>query len=144
VSADGDTAYIKHFGSLYALEDYETTTHTVTISANAHPTPKLSLFGMLSYNSSKAELNEVRMPNATAEVEAGLPEMDLTYEEMHTYSDLDFKYYRVGAGLKYSPAPAWSLTGEVDYASLTDDAPYVYGDETGSIMIVKLGIGTSF
>ena len=62
MSADGDTAYIKHFGSLYTMEDYETTTHTLTLNATASPTEKLSLFGTVSYNSSEAKLNQVIMP----------------------------------------------------------------------------------
>jgi hypothetical protein len=59
---------------------------------------------------------------------------------MDTYSDLDYSLIRLSLGFEYRLSPSVVLTADGDYADLSDNAAYVYGDESGSIFMIRSGI----
>ena len=139
-----DSILAKHYGSLFTLQDWENTSHFAFVSASFVPTNKLTLFGTFSYNKATGELEQVIMPDVSAEVAAALSHQDFTFDDMHTYSDLDYQILRFQIGGAYQIAPDWTWTADFEYADLTDDAPWVFGDESGSLFIVRSGVQFDF
>ncbi|MBD3403488.1 hypothetical protein GF420_11375 [candidate division GN15 bacterium] len=137
-------AYVKHFGSLYTMEDYTTTSHNVFVNANYVASEKVNLFGTVGFTKATAELDEIVMPAVTTEIENSLSHQDFTFEEAHTYSDLDYTILRFTLGGEYTIAPNVVWTADFDYADLTDDQPWVYGDESGSYFVVRSGVRFDF
>jgi hypothetical protein len=123
------------------MEEYETKAHFMYLTANYYPNSRLNLFGSFSFSKSTAELDQVTMPALSAEAAAGLPEMNYDFSHMHTYNDLDFKLMQFSLGFEYEFTPTVTWTADMDYADFTDEAGgYVYGDETGSFMMVRTGV----
>lgn len=139
-----DTFFVRHFGSLYTEEDYTTTAHFMYLSMNYQASPKLTVAGMLSYSKTKAEYDQVNMPEVTTEVSTVLAHQDFTFDRMHTYSDLSYGYLRFSLGFEYKFTPRLTWTADGDYAKFTDDAPYVFGDETGSLFVIRSGFRFDF
>lgn len=139
-----DTFFVRHYGSLYTEEEYTTTSHFAYLTANYIASPKLTVFGTFSFSRSTAKYDEVIMPDVTSEVSSSLSHQDFTFEEMHTYSDLDYGYLRfiLGFAYRFTSTLTWSVDG--DFANFTDDAPYVYGDETGSMFMIRSGVTLDF
>lgn len=136
---------------MYTMVDYESKVHNIYFSASFLPTDKLKLFGTVAYNKAEAAMAEIVMPDPTAQLTNpdytsghDLNESDFTFEEMHTYSDLAYKYLNFEFGGSYKLAETVTFTLDGGYADLTDDAPYVYGDETGSMLMVRSGIMVTF
>ncbi len=136
--------YVKHYGSLSVMEDYTTTSHNVFVNASYAAGARVRLFGTIGFTKATAELNEVIMPDVSAEIAAGLSHQDFTFEEMNGYSDLDYTLMRLTFGGEFTVAPNVVWTADLDYADLTDDQPWVYGDETGSMLIVRSGVRFDF
>ena len=139
----------KHYGSEYAMTDYESQSHTAYVSATVTPDKSLRITGALSLSKSTGALEQVIMPDIAERLlkENGLPDLthqDFTFPEMHTYSDLDYKLLRLSLGAEYQIAPRVTVTADGDYAELTDDTGYVYGNETGSYFFVRTGIRFQF
>ena len=126
------------------MADYKAKSHNIYLTGNLAATDQLSFFGMFSYNMSEAMYDPVEMPAPAAEVTAELSHQDFTFDEMHEYSTLDYKYFRVSFGLEYRFTPGFTYTADIDYADLTDDGRYVYGDESGSMFMVRSGIRFTF
>ena len=84
------------------------------------------------------------MPDVTTEVSSVLSHQDFTFEEMHTYSDLDYGYLRFLLGFEYRFTPTLTWSADGDLAKFTDNAPYVYGDETGSLFMIRSGFKLDF
>lgn len=134
----------KHYGSVYAMTDYTADAHTVFLSANFLPTQKSRIFSMISFAASTATLDEVVMPDVADRLAGDLSHQNFTFTDMDEYSNLDYTLIRLSLGFEYRLAPAvlWSADG--DYAHLTDDAAYVYGDESGSFFLIRSGIRFDF
>lgn len=137
-----------HFGSTYGMTDYETTSHNAFFSANYMATEALNLFATLAFNMSDAKLDEIVMRDPGEFLGCnGLPVLenaDLTYEETDEYSDLDFELLDLTLGIEYRLQPGVTLTLDGRYADLGDNAPYVYGDMSGSFTMVRTGIRFDF
>lgn len=129
-----------HFGSLYSMVDYKNETMNLYFNATFRPTEKLSLTGSVVYNTSKAEQDAVLMADVSEEVHTWLPHQDFTFEEMNSYSDLEYKLLQLGFGFEYLIQSGFSYTGQVDYADLSDEQGWVYGDESGSLLMVRTGV----
>ena len=77
----------------------------------------------------------------------GLPALthqDFTFDEMHEYSDLDYKMIRFGGGIEYKVLSDLTFTAQAEYADLTDETGWVYGNETGSWLLLRSGIRFEF
>ncbi len=122
------------------MTDFTSKATSAYLSASFVPNGKVRLFGTLSYMQSKAALDEVKMPDVTDQLDGDLTHQDFTFAEMHTYSDLDYKLIKINAGIEYrlTPTVVWTIDG--DYADLTDNQGYVYGNESGSFVIVRTGL----
>jgi len=140
----GTDTLAQHWGTLYTMADYKTQSHNVFVTANLFATDQLNFMGTLAYNMSKGEYDPVAMPDPAAEVTADLSHQDFTFDEMHEYSMLDYKYLQVSFGLEYTIRPGYTFTADVDYADFTDDGFYVFGDESGSMLMVRSGVRLTF
>jgi hypothetical protein len=98
----------------------------------------LTLTGTLSNNEASYEM--VEMP----EPEEALEHLDYTFDEMHTYSDLEYLIYQINAGMSYSFHNGLEWTLDAIYYKIDDETGYVFGDETGSIFIIRSGVQISF
>ena len=146
MSVDGDSVLLqKHFGSTYTMADYTSQTHNVYLTGSFLVTPKLSLTGSINYNLSKGELEQVIMPDVRAELtEDTLSHQDFTFDQMHTYSDLDYGYLQLGLGMEYKAGPRLTISAGAEYADLKDETGYVYGIESGSYLMIRSGVRIDF
>ena len=136
------------------MADYETKASTVYLNINGHPTPKLMLNAIFSYNMSTGEYETINMPDGSlrtfdSDGGAHLTHADYDFTGVHTYSNLDYAIMRVGGGVEYQVLPKVALLADVDYADLTDDSGAdgifgVYGDESGSLFFVRTGVRIDF
>lgn len=126
------------------MTDYTTDAHTVYLSANFIPTSKARFHGTLSYVASTAALDVVEMPDVTEQLQGDLTHQDFTFLEMDSYSDLDYKLLQLSLGLEVKLSQGLTWTADTDYADLTDDAAYVYGNESGSIFMIRSGFRFDF
>lgn len=139
-----DAGGVQHFGSEYAMTDYKSDAHNIFVNATFLPMEKVRFSTTVSYNISKAEMDPVIMPDITDRLEGFLSHMDFSYDEMHEYSNLDYKILRLAASMEYAISPGVTFTADADYADLTDDQGYVYGDESGSMFIIRTGFRFEF
>lgn len=146
VSVGGeDVALPRHYGSGYTMNDYETKTQNVYLSASYVPTSKLLFTGTLNFNMSTGELDQVIFPHLEDQLEGDLEHQDFTFEEMNTYSNLDYTLMRFTFGMEYKLSPRVTFTADADYADLTDDSGgWVYGDESGSYLMIRSGLRLAF
>jgi hypothetical protein len=133
-----------HYGSLYAMADHKTKAHTIYASGSYQATEQVRLWGSVTFNQSKAAFDPVVMPDPAAEVTTGLPHHNLAYDLMHDYSNLDYQLINIAAGVKYHIRPDIALTLDGEYVDLTDNEGWVYGDESGSMIMVRSGVKFKF
>lgn len=142
-----DTAFIEHYGSIYAMVDYKSKVHNLYASASFRPTEKLSFFGKVDYNKAEASMEQINMP-AGADLDnilnGALPNQDFDFTKANTYSDFDYKLITFSGGLKYKLTPAVTYTLDGSYSDLTDDKGYVFGNESGSYFVIRSGFYFSF
>lgn len=140
----------KHYGSIGTMVDYNSNAHTVFIAASVTPIPSLRLMSTLLYNVSRAGYDQVLMPDVSditvnANGEPDLTHQDFTFDEMHRYSDLDYRILRVHLGAEYALSPRVTLTADSEFADLQDNAGgYVFGVESGSILMLRTGVQVNF
>lgn len=95
---------------------------------------------------SESSMDEVQMPDPLSVAKDTDPAgffsaRDYTYEDMHTYSNLDYTYFRGGVGFDYRFNAKFLWSTKLDYYDLKDDnGDYVYGDESGSYVVIRSGI----
>jgi len=152
VSVDPDPLEVKakHYGSEYAMVDYKTNSMNLYLNTSYAYSPKLQLSAMVTYNKSTAALDEVIMPDITSRLyneftdATDLTHQDFTFNEMDDYSDLDYQLMGLSLGFEYllSEGLTWTASGE--YYDLVDDEGYVYGDESGSLFIIRTGFNYDF
>lgn len=126
------------------MADYETKAHNVDFSFSFIPTAKVKLFGRVNYSMSEAASEQVVMSDAELLLEGELHDQDFTFENMHTYNDLDYDMLQIDAGVKYKLQPNLALTVDGTYADLTDNAGYIFGIESGSYFMVRSGLMFTF
>ncbi|MCK5126172.1 MAG: hypothetical protein KAR42_07940 [candidate division Zixibacteria bacterium] len=122
------------------MTDYTSTNHNMFASVSYIPATTLTFTGTINLNKSTGELDLVEMPSVEAKLEGGLSHQDFTFDEMHTYSNLDFTTLQFTLGMEYKLTPTVTLTSDIDYSDLDDKAGYVYGVESGSFFMIRSGI----
>jgi len=140
----GTTVYDEHYGSAYTMSDYTSKSHNLYMTASFMPTPVTNITLSVNYHLSKASLDQVIFPDVRAQLADTLAHQDFTFDEMNTYSDLDYGILQLGAGLEYKLTPQVTWSSDIEYYDLKDDAPYVYGDESGSIFFIRSGVRFDF
>jgi hypothetical protein len=109
------------------------------------PTQRARLYGMVNYSLTSGEMDEIEMPDISDRLQGDLSHQDFTFPEANTYSDLDYQWLRTTVGLEFEIAPRTILNAEVDYLDLTDDSGgWVYGDESGSRLLLRSGVRFDF
>jgi hypothetical protein len=126
------------------MTDYKSKVHNIYLTANFAATADLRMFGTVAFNKARASLDEVLMPDVENRLEGDLEDQDFTFEEMASYSDLDFELINVHLGFEYSLTPEVLWTTEGIFGSLWDYAPYVFEDESGSLLFVRSGVKIDF
>jgi len=129
---------------MYAMADYETKASNVYVSVAGQATPRLRTTGALVYSMSTASYERVIMPDVTDRLEGHLGNQDFTFDEMNTYSNLDYSYVQGSLGFEYLLMNGLTFTIDGLYADLTDDAGWVYGIETGSFFQIRSGFRVDF
>ncbi len=134
------------------MADYTTNSHTLYLSSSFQATEKLLVNGTFTYNMSDGGLDEVMMDTAAtnariADLNGGTPALthqNFAFTEMHQYSDLDYEMFQIAGGVEYRITPRVTLTADGMYADLADNAPYVYGDESGNFYVIRTGVRFGF
>ena len=121
------------------MVDYTTNTHTFYLSAGLAVTPKLRLNGLVMYNLAEGSLEEGILPEEEIFFNGVqvLPHQDFSFEEMHTYCNLDYELLRFAAGAEYQLTPQMVLSIDGELADLTDTEGHVYGYESGSFYMIR-------
>ncbi len=130
----------KHYGSAFATTDYTSEVHHVYLSSSFVPSERVRFYGTVSFTKSEAALDVVTMPDVTDALNGDLTHQDFTFPEMHEYSDLKYQLIKVDLGVSVRLNPRITWTADAQYGDLTDDAPYVYGNETGSLTMIRTGV----
>ncbi len=133
-----------HYGSVYTMSNYESKVHNAYFTANFMAMPELRIFGTVAYNKAEASLDEVIMPDVEDRLDGALENQDFTFEDLPSYADLDFSMVNLQLGFEYRFTPRVTWTADGTYGDLTDNAPYIFGDESGSIVIVRSGLKIDF
>ncbi len=132
------------------MVDYKTNSLNLYLSTSYAPMEQLTVFGNINYSKSKAELDQVVMPDITDllynEVRdaTDLTHQDFTFAEMHEYSNLDYALLGLNLGMEYRFTGGVVLTLDGTYYDLNDKAGFVYGDESGSYFLLRSGVRFEF
>lgn len=129
---------------MYTMADYETKASNVYVSVTGQATPRLRTTGALVYSKSTASYERVIMPDVTDRLDGHLGNQDFTFDEMDTYSNLDYSFVQGSLGFEYLLINGLTFTVDGLYADLTDDAGWVYGIETGSFFQIRSGFRVDF
>ena len=98
----------------------------------------LNLNGFVAKNTAAFEPVQMPVPEETIE------HLDYTFEDMHKYSDLNYLNYQIGAGAAYLFENGIKWTVDGTYYGLDDRLGYIYGNETGSLFIIRSGVQIDF
>ena len=129
---------------MFTMTDYQSKVHNAYVTANFMAMDDLRIFGTIAYNKAQASLDEVAMPSVEDQLDGELGEQDFTFEEMPTYSDLDFELLNLQLGFEYKLTPTVTWTTDGLYGNFWDYAPYVFGDESGSLFVIRSGVRIDF
>ena len=129
-------------GSARALLNYNTEMNTVVGGFKVKPSDKLYFKVDIAHNTSEAEIDPFRMPEAEAWA-ASKPNQSYDFSQVHLNSDLDTTFLEAGLKANYEVKEGMYLTGSYRYLDFEDDAPYL-GDDTGSVDYYGLGIAWKF
>jgi len=69
---------------------------------------------------------------------------DLDYTATNEYSDLDFTLLELIYGVSFQVDTNARLYSSVNYMDLSDDQPYVYGDQDGKVTFYSAGMTVGF
>ncbi len=83
------------------------------------------------------------------EIHVSLPEetvhkADYDFSRVYTYSDLDFAQFELSGRVTREISRKASVYLGVGYYDLEDEAAYVYGDMTGSVLATQSGVSVRF
>ena len=129
------------------MADYKSKVHSIYGSIFHQATPKLGLHATVMFNKAEGGYEQINMPDpydAGILVDGELENADFDYSGMHTYSALDYKLLQLKGGFVYNFTPDLAFTADGLYADLTDNEGYVYGDDSGSMFIVRSGVKITF
>ncbi|BDV42593.1 hypothetical protein GURASL_15160 [Geotalea uraniireducens] len=101
------------------------------------------------YNDAKARINGLYFPSLA---ELGYTDAVLTSSfyaledlpAIQEYSDLHYRQIDLSVGGTYNVTTNLFVTAQAGFQQFIDDAPYVYGDQDGTVYSGSLGIGYRF
>ena len=134
----------KHYGSLYTTTQYTTDVKIINGSFMIVPANKLVVTISGNYSINEADFDPVVMPELSDSLQQVIDQEiaanNYDYSQMHAYSDLSYKRLDGSFKLNYKFSHRLDWSAEVIYLKFTDDNGYVYGNETGSLYIVRSGL----
>jgi hypothetical protein len=104
------------------------------------PTEKITLNTSGYVAKNVASLDKVVMPVP----EETIDHLDYTFTEMDTYSDLNYLTYNANAGMTYTFRPGLSWLVEANFYGIDDRLGYVYGNESGTLLVIRSGVKIDF
>lgn len=136
----GTVGAYQHYGSAMNLVDYQTTTGVFYWSGEFYPSDKWTFSVGGTYAMSEADFDPVKMelPEETVE------HADYDFSEVHEYSDLEFNQLELVVGGSRQISKKSSAYLKLAYLDLSDEKPYAYGDQDGSVVFVASGIKVGF
>ncbi len=123
-----------------AVTDYASTSMVGSLGATFYPDPQLTLRLQGNIIQTEGSFDPVQMPDVSQEILDEIHSGNYDYSEIHEYSDLDYQQLEVGVSASYQFAPDIRFDLGATYYDLTDDEGWVYGNETGSLWIVRAGV----
>ena len=131
------------------MSDYTTEFSTVFFNAMLDASDKFKFYMDGIYTKSEGSYSSFGILESTipATDHAGDPIVtnhDLDYSTVNEYSDLDFTMFELTYGVSFQVDTNARLYTSVTYLDLTDDQPYVYGDQDGSLSIYSAGMTVGF
>lgn len=112
------------------------------MAINYLPTEKWNLSFTGTYTNSEVGMEQMKDYSGLHEPISGSYDYDLS--TVHEYSDLDIQQIDLSVSVDYQITDNLSAGCGVTYLKYDDNAPYVYGDNTGSTYITNLGISYLF
>jgi len=116
-------------GSATALINNHMTANTYFVTYDANPFDKVALSFKVAYSSSKMAFDPITHWDGPYDEIAHL-DFD-SYDELHTYSDLDDDILDFEFDLHYTVNENLSVLFEANYNRFDDNQYYVYGDTSG-------------
>lgn len=109
-------------------------------TASLNPSEKFSFFMDGSWTHSEGAMDSW----GVLEAEEQIVNQDLDYSATNTYSDLDYSLLELTYGMTFLVDSRTKLYTAVTYMELTDDQPYVYGDQDGDVTVYSAGMTMGF
>jgi hypothetical protein len=133
-------------GTLTDMVDYDVDTHTAFLNANFYLSEKVSLYGNLTYNNSKALMSNLVLNTNQLDWIPAVPISPFDFEgiaETVNYSDLSLKQFIAEAGFMYRITESLGIKGAGFYYFYDDLAPFLF-DSEGKTYSCYLGFAYNF
>lgn len=100
----------------------------------------MKLFLIGNYSKSDSSFDPIVMPVVTDQlILNSIAQSYYDYSMIHTYSDLSYGFLNLSLGLEYELSKSTALLFDVRYYDLKGYESYVYGDESGSFYVIRVG-----
>ncbi|MBD3234434.1 MAG: hypothetical protein GF315_11980 [candidate division Zixibacteria bacterium] len=129
-----------HYGSLMGEMDYKTVVNSFSAGFTFLGIKRTVFTVSGNMVMGEAEFDPVNMPEVSDEAEQELEAANFDYSEVNTYSDLSYNRLDLTLGADYSIDDETTFSAELIYINFADDEVYVYGDQTGSLYVIRAGV----
>jgi hypothetical protein len=123
------------------MSDYTTKFNVVFFNAMLNASEKFNFFMDGAFTKSEGSYSSFGV------LESTIPDgtnHDLDYSMVNEYSDLDYSLFELTYGVSFQVDTNARLYGSITYMELTDDQPYVYGDQDGNLNFYSAGMTVGF
>ena len=124
------------------MSDYTTQFNVLYFNATLDATDEFKFYMDGTYTKSEGSFTSFGVLDSSPE--GGVGNEDLDYSATNEYSDLDFALLELTYGVSFRVDDDARLYTSVTYMDLTDDQPYVYGDQDGSVTYYSAGMTVGF
>ena len=122
------------------MSDYTTEYNVVFFNATLNASEQFRFYMDGAYTKSEDSFTSL----GVLEADDTVGNQDLDYSLMNEYSDLDYSLFELTYGVSFQVDTNARLYSSVTYMDLTDDQPYVYGDQDGSATFHSTGMTVGF
>lgn len=129
-----------HYGSVWTTTEYNTTATTLSAGITFLGINRLALTISGDYVDTEASFDPVSMPEVSDEVLEEIESGDYDYSSVHLYSDLAYSRIDLSITGDYQIGEETTFTGQIMYIDFADDNGYVYGDQSGSLLMFRAGV----
>jgi len=130
------------------MTDYESKVHNLYASFDYKANEKLMFNGMVTLNKAESSLDEVQMPDSAYIADRTgddlIDNQDYDFTKLGSYSDMSYQLLDFKLGMAYKLTPTITFTADGEYADLTDDKGYIFGNESGSFFMIRTGFKLDF